>query len=85
MPDQMSDEKMFVALVDICKRAKVITRCHCARVLCMSAPRVPPGHNCWGPDIQITPEEMYNALVDLANRVRTVADEYAAFYDVKAR
>ena len=31
MPDQMSDEKIFVALEDIRKRAEVIRDSHCAR------------------------------------------------------
>jgi hypothetical protein len=85
MPDLMSDERIYVSLVDMCKRAKVITHCHCARVLAMKPPPPPPGSNCFGPELNVPPEEMYAALVDLANRVRTIADEYASFYGIKTR
>jgi hypothetical protein len=83
MSDQMSDERIYVLLVDICKRAKVITRCHCARAFAyVKPPNQPPGNNCWGPELHVTPEEMYASLVELANRVRTIADEYANSYNI---
>ena len=85
MPDQMSDEKMYVSLVDICKRAKVITHCHCERVFASLKPNMPPGSGCRGPEIHVTPEEMHTALVDLAHRVQTVADEYASLYRIDNR
>jgi hypothetical protein len=85
MTDQViltSAEKIYAVLEDIRKRAEIIRDCHAARAFAVPSPP-PVGHSCIVPDKrEIMPAEVYDALLDLEQRVGNIAKEYAAHYDL---
>jgi hypothetical protein len=81
MPDLPSDEKIYAELEDIRRRAEIIRDSHSAMLLNHKPPPAVTSICYSQSAVEVAPD-VYRALVDLADRVAAIADEYAEFYHI---